>query len=464
MSATTATTANRLPVAAQTRALPAPVAVGSFPLLGALPAMLRDGPGTMLAAARAHPGELFSLKLGPVKVPVVTQPEHLQQVLLDDARSYTKGGMWKAARPLLGNGLVTSDGDVWKRQRQLMQPLFTPRYVNGLSGLMVQAIDDQLARMQERTHAPVDVGAEMTLITQRVLMESMFGTSLSLEKASELGAHLVTAFQAMNVRLFTYFLPDWFPLPGSRAFFASIAAIDEAMMGLVAERRAAPGGRSDLLSLLIEARDEAGAPLTDREIRDQLVTLFVAGLDTTAITLTWLLYVLDQHPEVDARLRTEIAHVVGDRRPTADDLPRLTYTKKVLQETMRLYPPAWIFPRYVAQGAEVGGRSIAPGTSLLVSPFLTHRDPLHWEDPERFDPERFEPEAIAARHRLSYIPFGAGGRMCIGNHFAMMEGMLATVQIVQRFRARLVPGQTVVPAAASTLKPKGGLKMTFEAI
>lgn len=464
MSTATAT-ANNLPVSARAQQLPAPPAVGSVPLLGALLDMLRDGPGTMLRAARAHPGEVFALKLGPVQVPVVTQPEHLQQVLLDDARSYTKAGMWKAATPLLGKGLVTSDGDVWKRQRQLMQPLFTPRYVGGLSGLMVDAIDAHLDRMAERVGEPMDVGTEMTMITQRVLMESMFGGSLSVEKAAELGQHLITAFQAMNVRLFTYFLPEWFPRPGGRAFVRSIAAIDEAMMGLVSRRRAAPEGRSDLLSLLLEARDpETGGPLSDREIRDQLVTLFVAGLDTTAIMLTWLLAMLDKHPDVDQRLRAEVSAVVGDRRPTGDDVAKLVYTKQVVQETMRLYPPAWLVPRYTAGGTEVGGRRIAPGTSMLISPFLTHRDPLHWERPDVFDPERFAPGAEARRHRLSYIPFGAGGRMCIGSHFAMMEGMLATVMLVQRFRARAVPGQTLEPSAASTLKPKGGLKMRFELI
>lgn len=446
-------------------ALPAPVRVGRTPLLGALPAMLSDGPGTMLEAARRHPGELFALALGPVDVPVVYRPEHLQQVLVDGARAYTKGGMWAAARPLLGEGLVTSDGDVWKRQRQLMQPLFTPRYINSLSNLMVSAIAAQLEELDARADRPVDVGVEMTLITQRVLMESMFGGSLAPERALALGAHLATAFQALNVRLFTYFLPAWFPRPGGRAFFRSIAAIDEAMLGLVAARRQREAGPSDLLQLLLDARDpETGAPLSDREIRDQLVTLFVAGLDTTAIMLGWLLYLLDRHPEVEARLRAEIGWVVGTRAPTAEDVPRLPYTKQVIQETLRLYPPGWLFPRYVAEGAELGGRWLRPGTSLLVCPFLTHRDPEHWPEPDRFDPERFAPARAAGRERLAFIPFGAGGRACIGNHFAMMEGTLAAVMLLQRYRARRTVEAEIPPAAASTLKPKGGLSMRLERV
>ena len=445
--------------------LPAPRRVGGLPILGVLPALLRDGPGFLLSTARAHPDELFSIQLGPVQVPVVYRPDDLQRVLIDDARTYSKGGMWSATRPLLGNGLVTSDGEVWRRQRQLMQPLFTPKHLASLSGLMVDAIRGAVDRMAERAGQPMEIGQEMTLITQRVLFETMFGTSLDPAQAEGLGRQLNVAFQAMNIRIFTYFLPEWFPRPGGRAFKRALGTIDAALMRMVAERRAQPAGRPDLLSLLLAARDpDTGDVLSDREVRDQLVTLFVAGLDTTAVTLTWLMHLLDEHPEVDERLRAEVAEVIGDRAPTALDLPQLQYTRRVLQEAMRLYPPAWIFPRYAADGAEVGGRRIAAGTSLLVSPWLAHRDPRHWERPDSFDPDHFLPERVAARPKLAYVPFGAGGRACIGNHFAMMEGTLATVLLVQRFRAERLPGQKIVPAAASTLKPKGGLHMKLRLI
>jgi cytochrome P450 len=255
------------------------------------------------------------------------------------------------------------------------------------------------------------------------------------------------------------------PLPGGRSFFRSIAAIDQAMLALVAARRAQPVERGDMLSLLLEARDpDTGGALSDREIRDQLVTLFVAGLDTTAVALTWLLHLHSQHPAVEARLRAELAAVLGGRLPTAADLPKLSYTRAVLQETMRLYPPAWIIPRYTATGAEVGGRWIAPGSSLLVSPFLAHRNPLQWERPDSFEPERFAEGATKNQHRLAYIPFGAGGRMCIGNHFAMMEGVLATAMILQRFRPTPSSDRPVLATAASTLKPKGGLQMRMAAV
>lgn len=440
--------------------LQSPTRVGKWPILGALPGMLTDAPGTMLAAMREHVGELFALQLGPVQVPVVYRPADIQNVLLENAKAFTKGGMWSATRPLLGEGLVTSDGEAWRKQRQLMQPVFTPKHLATLGALMAEAVEEQLNDLDTRIQGPVDIGNEMTLITQNVLFRTMFGTSLDPKTASKLGLDLNRAFEAMNLRIFLYFLPDWVPLPGSRDFFGSIAAIDEALNGVVAERRAHPTERPDLLNLLLGARDpETGEGMDDKLIRDQLVTLFVAGLDTTAVTLTWLLYLLDEHPEVDAKLRAEVERVLEGRSPRVEDLPKLSYTKQVIQETMRLYPPAWIFPRFAENAEVVGDRHIAPGTSLLISPWLTHRDPQSWENPDTFDPDRFSAERSAGRSRFAYIPFGVGGRQCIGNHFAMMEAQIATALLVQRYTAKRAPGAPVVPASTSTLKPKGGLKM-----
>ena len=445
-------------------ALPAPTLVKGYPLIGVLPGMLTDAPGTMLAAAAAHPDELFALRLGPVELPVVCQPEHLHEVLVANADDYTKAGMWAVTKPLLGNGLVTSDGEQWKRQRKLMQPLFSPRYLAGLSELMVRAIAAQVHELSTR-QGEVELGLEMTLLTQRVLMETMFGASVDPAEARAMGEHLNTAFSAMNKRLFLFWLPKWCPLPGERDFRSSIAAIDAFLSRMVADRRANPVERADMLNQLLGARDpETGEGMSDQAVRDELITLFVAGLDTTAVTLTWMFWLLEQHPEVDARLRAEVTEVLDGRLPTMADLPRLVYTKQVMQESMRLYPPAWIFPRFTPNGTTIGGRSIPAGASLLVSPYLAHRDPVQWPDPERFDPERFNMEQSAGRHRMAYIPFGAGGRMCIGHHFATMEGVFAAAVLVQKLRPKLVPGHVVEVAAMSTLKPKHGMKMTMEAV
>lgn len=444
--------------------LPAPAVVGGYPLVGALPGMLWDAPATLLEGARQHPGQLFSLRLGPVDLPIVSQPDHLHEVLVTNAEDYSKAGIWAVTKALVGSGLLTSDGDVWKRQRRLLQPLFTPRHVGGLSGLMVNAIAAQVDVLASRA-GPVELGHEMTLLTQRVLMETMFGSSVDPAEAEQMGHHLNTAFRALNLRLFLFWLPSWVPRPGDAAFKASIAAIDAFLGRLVAERRANPSERSDMLSLLLAARDpDTGARMTDKQIRDQVVTMFVAGLDTTAVALTWMFWLLDEHPDVDARMRAELAAELGGRLPTLEDLPKLTYTRQVMQETMRLYPPAWIIPRYTPQGTTIGDHHIAAGTSLLVSPYLAHRDPAQWEDPDRFDPERFNADQSAKRHRMAYIPFGAGGRQCIGMHFAMMEGVFAAAVLAQRLRPRLVPGHKVQAAAMATLKPKYGMKMTMERV
>lgn len=449
--------------------LPAPVTDRGWPLLGALPALLTDAPRALLAGAARHPGELFALRFGPVAVPIVSEPDHLQEVLVDNAKDFEKAGMWESTRPLLGNGLVTSDGDFWRRQRRLMQPLFSPAHLASLGETMVGAIGRQLDLLAARS-GPVELNTEMALLTQRVLFETMFGSRIDPDVAEQTGRHLAVAFEAMNFQVFLYFLPSWIPRPRQRAFRGSIVEIDRFLQGVVATRRAelARGegtARVDLLNQLLAAQDaDTGEQMTDAQVRDELVTLFSAGLDTTAITLTWLFWLLDTHPEIDARVRAEVDGVLGGRSPTMADLGRLVYTKQAIQEAMRMYPPAWIFPRYTRGGTTIGGRRIAPGTSMLVSPYVTHRNPRYWDDPDRFDPDRFLPERSKGRPRLAFVPFGAGSRQCIGMHFGMMEAQIATAMIVQRFRLRTVPGHEVVPASSSTLKPKHGVPMNVEPI
>ena len=449
-------------VAPSAAPLPTPIVDRGLPVLGSLPDLLRDAPATLLDAARRHPGDLFALKLGPVQIPVVCHPDHVHETLVSRAGDFQKAGMWEAVRPLLGNGLVTSDGDFWKRQRRLLQPLFSRAHLGSLAEAMIDAIGAQLDDVASQGGEAVDVGAEMTLITQRVLMETIFGESLDPTEARALGGHLDTAFKAMNSRLFLYWLPGWVPRPGDRAFFGAIKAIDATLARLVAERRAHPTDNIDILNRLLGAEDaDTGEKMTDAQIRDELITLFVAGLDTTAVTLTWTLWLLDEHPEWDAAVRAEIAAVFGDSRPDPAKLMQLSTVTQVLSEAMRLYPPAWMFPRYTPEGTVIGGRQIAPGTTLLVSPYVTHRDPAFWDNPDQFDPGRFSAERSAGRPRMAFIPFGAGPRQCLGSHFAMMEAQLALVLLCQRFRPVTVPGQEIVPAAASTLHPKNGLKMTF---
>ncbi len=273
------------------------------------------------------------------------------------------------------------------------------------------------------------------------------------------------AFKGLNLRLFLFFLPDRIPRPGEQRYRKAIASIDEAMLRLVRARRAGGADRKDLLSLLLRARDEDnGEGMDDRQLRDELVTIFVAGQETTANTMTWLWYVLDQNPEVERRLRAEVTSVLGDRKPTFEDLARLSYTTQVIHEVLRLYPTVWVMLRFSDQEASIGGHRVPAGSPLLLSPFVSQRDPAFWPDPDAFIPERFSPERSAGRPRFAYYPFGGGPRQCIGNKFSIMEAQLMTAMMVQRLRPRLVPGHHhVTPAASGSLKPSHGLKMTLGA-
>jgi cytochrome P450 len=434
-----------------------------YPLIGALPHILRDGPGFLTRVARSHPGEIVGVRLGPITAYLVTHPDHVQHVLLDHWRDFGKGGgMWRAIRPLLGNGLVTSEGDFWLRQRRLMQPLFSPDYLASLADVMTSVVEREVDQLARRTGTVVEMQREMGAITQRVLLGALFGSSIDRRETEHLGDQIVIAFREMNLRMFLYFLPDRIPLPGDRAFRRAIMTLDEGMMRLVRRRRGSGGEHHDLLSLLMHARDEAGAAgMDNRQLRDELVTLFVAGNDTTAKTMAWLWCALEQNPEVDRKLRAEVADVLGGRRPTHADLARLTYTKQVIQETMRLFPAAWFFPRFAAHDTTIGSFPIPAGSALVLNPFASHRDPAFWPDPERFDPGRFDPERAAARPRFAYYPFGGGPRQCIGNVFSLMEAQLITAMMVQRLRPRLVPGHGVAPSSATTLTVRHGLKMTL---
>jgi cytochrome P450 len=439
----------------------APIVERGYPLLGVVPEFARDMIGFVSRLARRHPEGLVGFELGPITLYLVSHPEHVQEVLVDRWRSFGKGGMWEAMRPLFGEGVVRAEGEHWRRQRRMLQPLFTATHLTGLTEVMVDAIDERVARLAaRRPDEVVDMELEMTATTQRVLLDTLFGAAGDDGETDRLGEDMNRALRALNLRMFLYFLPERFPLPGDRTFRRRLAAIDATTLRLVRARRESGEARKDLLSLLLAARDEGtGERMSDRQIRDEIVTMFVAGLDTTANAMTWLWLLLHDHPEVDARLRAEVRAVLGDRRPSFADLERLPYAKMVVQETMRIYPPVWMFPRFAAEETVIGGYRVPAGSPLIVSPYVTHHDPSLWPDPNRFDPERFLPERAASRPRGAYYPFGAGPRTCLGASFAMMEAQLITARMVQRFRPALVPGRRPTPVAASSLKTRDGMPM-----
>lgn len=433
-----------------------------YPVVGLLPGIIRDAPNTLRDVARQYPGEVIHLHIGPVKAYLVTHPDHVQYILADNWRNFSKeSGMWRSLQRLMGNGLGTTSGDKWFVHRRLMQPLFTVKQLGSLVDRMARAVEidvERLAQQAERG-AVVDMAREMMQITQRVLLATMFGTSIRREEADTLADSILAAFEAINTRMFLYFIPDRL-MPGERALQAAIARIDGSILRMVRERREEGKDKGDLLSLLLGA-NEGGAGMDDRQLRDELVTMFIAGNETTAVTMTWLFYLLDQHPDIDRKVREEIDQVLGDRSPTAADLEKLVYCKMVIQETMRMYPPSWIIPRMAKEADQIDGYPIPAGATVIMSQYIQHHDPTFWESPSTFDPERFRPERAAARPRYAYMPFGGGPRQCIGNMFAIFEAQVILSLLRKRVRARLVPGQRVTPKAAITLRPRHGLRMSL---
>lgn len=450
---------------ARTRRLP-PGPKGR-PLIGVLPQLARD-PAGFCTRAMLEFDDLVRLDLGFAAIYLVTLPEHVRHVLVDNHENYWKGTLFGRARFLFGNGLVLNEGESWKRQRRLMQPAFAHRRTTSLVPLMSEVVEQRLAGWEAACAAgrPVDVGEEMMSLTLRIIAKTMFSLSIGDAELDEMARAFNTALHHMTRRMFTFFLPEWVPLPGQRGCREAVATLEKTTYRIIGERRERRGSGEDLhdlLTMLLSARDEStGEGMTDLEIRDEVMTTLFGGYEATADALTWSWYLLDRHPEIDARLREEVAAVTGGRTPTFEDLARLTYTAQVAEEVMRLFPPFWFYTRTAHGDDEINGHRIPAGSLVLLCPYATHRHPAFWDEPEAFRPERFTPERAASRPRDAYFPFGTGQRMCIGRHLAMLEMQLILAMVAQRYRPRLVPGHPVVPRAGTSLRAEKGILMVPE--
>ena len=373
-----------------------------------------------------------------------------------------KGHVLQRAKLLLGEGLLTSEGDFHLRQRRLVQPAFHRQRIAAYAREMVNRA--WITGDRWRDNQTVEMDHEMMALTLAIVARTLFDADVDAE-ADEIGGALTEV-----LRLFqTVFIPgmqlfDRLPLPHTRRFARARGRLDATIYRLIAERRAERAGgteRGDLLSMMLTAQDAEGdgGSMTDEQLRDEAMTLFLAGHETTSNALTWTWYLLSQHPAVEARLHDEIDHVLGDRRATVDDLASLPYTRMVLSESMRLYPPAYAIGRRALEDYEVGGLVVPRGSLVVVSPLVTHRDARWFPEPERFDPERWTPDAQATRPKFSYFPFGGGTRMCIGDQFAWTEGTLLLATLAQRWRAELAVGQRVAMRPMITLRPKYGMRM-----
>jgi cytochrome P450 len=396
---------------------------------------------------------------------IINEPGAIRHVLLDNAANYTKSEVSRRLlEPGLGRGLLTSEGETWRRHRRIMAPAFDPRSIAGYAPIMTDVTEALLAKW-DALPAPreTDVAAAMMHATLHIISRAMFSSdSDEIVDVVEAGVNLYQSKVRPS-------LPDLLHLPKwlARLFAPFPTGIfnefDKKVDRLLTERGRSPDEPKDLLARLISARDaETGGGMTPKEVRDQVVTIFMAGHETTSQALSWTFYLLSQNPAAEAKLHDELSRVLAGRTPRYDDLAKLPYTRMVIEESMRLYPPAHTFGREPIEDDEVLGHRIPAGSDVLILPWLLHRKPSLWENPERFDPERFTPERAAARPRFAYLPFGAGPRICIGAAFAMAEAMLILATIAQRYRLRLKPGFVVEPQGLITLRPRYGLKMLLE--
>jgi len=414
-----------------------------------------------------HYGDVVRFRLMSWPAFVLFHPDHLKYVLQDNHRNYNKQfPMMSSVRPLLGNGLFTSDGKSWLHQRRLMQPSFHHKRIAGFGTIMTDATLAMLERWQGTDSPPLDIPVEMMRLTLRVAGLTLFNLDLSNDMDT-VGRTFSTMLPLLSKYTFVPFPPLWVPTPRNQSLRAGIETLNNVVYGIIAERRklAADAGSEakDLLSMLLAAQDEeTGEGMSNQQVRDEVMTLLLAGYETTSTALTWIWYLLSKYPEVEQRLHAELETVLGGQIPTADRLNDLPYTRMVVQEAMRIYPPVFGTTRHTVADDEIGGYHVPANSTIFLTTYYTHRHPLFWEEPERFDPERFTPERSVGRPRFAYAPFGGGPRQCIGNTFAMMEAQLVVATVAQRYRLHLVPGHPVEPQVMLTLRPRYGLPMTLQ--
>lgn len=413
-------------------------------------------------------GDQARVQIGSRQIFLVVHPDHVQRVAVSQRASYGKGASYDDVRALLlGDGLVASNGALWRRQRKLLAPFFTPRAVETYLPLIVE----DGARFRERWDTlarrgePADMLHEMSALTASIILRSMF----SLEEAGTIdwvkdAVETMIGFAAGR-QMNPLHAPLWMPTPRNRAYLDARTRVHDYIHGIIAQRRAQPPEEwpEDLLSRLMHARDEeTGAPMSDTLLRDESITIFFAGHETTARTLAFLWHALAKHPDVAARLHAELDDVLGDDAPTLAHLKRLPYTLRVIKETLRLYPAAPMYARDVVAPDEIDGVPVPVGAQMILLPYLTHRHPNFWPDPERFDPDRWQPEQEAARHNYAYHPFAAGQRVCIGNNFSLFESHLIVALLARHFAPRTVPGHTPQLWMDGTLGSRNGLPMVVE--
>ncbi len=403
-------------------------------------------------------GDIVFLRFLGVPMCFVNRPEYIESVLVTQSGNFEKSKDYRALRRVLGNGLLTSEGEFWRRQRKLVQPAFHQERIAAYAEVMAGYTERMLASWTDGQ--TLDIHAAMMHLTLDIVAKTLFDTDVSHEAEDVSAALDVLMGKFMRQAGFAFLLPSFIPIPTTSRLQHAVRQLDKVIYGIIQQRRASGQMSGDLLSVLLQAQDEEGVGMTDRQLHDEIMTLFLAGHETTANALSWTWLLLGQNPMVEEKLAEELRSVLGGRVPTPSDLPQLPYTDMVLRESMRLYPPVWIIGRRALAPFRLGEYELPAETNVLMSQLLMHRDARYFPDPERFDPDRWNPNDPrgASLPRFAYFPFGGGPRVCIGAGFAMMEAALLLATIAQRFRVHIAPGQKIEMLPSVTLRPKNAIQ------
>jgi cytochrome P450 len=404
-------------------------------------------------------GDIVSLRVLNFRILLLNHPDHIEDVLVNHPRKFVKGRVLQANKRVFGRGLLTSEGDFWLRQRRLAQPAFHRARIASYASTMVEYTERLLHDWQNGEER--DIHKEMMRLTLQIVGKTLFDADVERD-AQEVGKSLELLLElGANFRR-TIFIPHWLPTPTNLRQERAIRQIEKVLYRIIAEKRASGRDSGDLLSMLLAAQDDDGSRMTDQQLRDEAITLFLAGHETTANTLSWTWWLLAQNPAVEAKLHAELRTVLAGRDPSLDDLPKLVYTNHIITESMRLYPPAWGTARTAIEDHEIAGYAVPKGSGVSFAQWTVHRDARWYDAPEEFRPERWEGDLLKRNPKFAYFPFGGGPRQCIGNSFALMETALTLATIAQQYRFRLVEGHPVVPLASITLRPRYGIRVVME--
>lgn len=433
-----------------------------MPIIGVLRAARKDPLQFFVRAAQEH-GDVVRFNTGPQSLFLLNDPNHIDHVLSSNYQNYKKSKYYDRVKSIFGEGMFTVDGEVWRRKRQLVQPAFHHRKIEALCGVMTKVAEETVERWRPAAAQgePIDLASEMMQISLSISIRAFMSVDYPLE-VTPMARALTVLMRAGEKRIWSLFdFSQYLPTPSNFRVKRAVESFDRELFALLDERKEDGIERDDLLSMMLGVRDaDTGEPLTNKQLRDELMTVITAGHETTAVTIAWAYYLLSKFPEVERKLHAELRTVLNGRTPTVSDLPNLPYTKMVAYETMRLYPPFWTMSRTAIEDDELGGYHIPSGSAIMLCPYVVHRNPKYWENPEGFDPERFTADREAARPRYAYFPFGGGPRVCIGKQFALMEAQLLLAVVSQHYRLHVVPGQRIEPEPMISLRPRDRMLMT----